>query len=229
MRDQLSSWRDTFMLKAILATLVLMPACIAASEAFAAPCDRQKPATAIEIDVQEAPVAIHGEFSLAELEAMADQFRRPAAHPVLGFYAGTVGYTLRSLSIQDASSRTDSETCPRLSVEASLVAVDRRIAVARDLSAFPCRFRIAMEHYRHHTAAASLALDRFASELPGRLGPEIQRYAQTHSGSLQEIHLHVEGLLDGAVKAFSASLAQVQADVDSVDEVQKLSAPCSDT
>ncbi len=149
------------MIQAIKAVLVIVAGLIAASETVAAPCASRSLAI-VEVDVQEAPVVMHGEFRLTELRAMSAQLRRPPIHPVLGFYAGTVGYTLRSVDVRDVPSETTGQAYPHIIIQAGLIAVDRRIAIAGDLSASPCRLRAAVEHYHHHAMAASLALHRFA-------------------------------------------------------------------
>ena len=201
--------------------------------AQAATCSR-RPAIAVQVDVHEAPIIAHDNLSLSELQRMAAQAKRPPAHPVLGFYTGTIGYTLQRADVlNEASPTLDAEPCPRLDIQAGLVAIDRRIAVARDLSAAPCRLRAATEHYRRHAAAASLALHRFAAELPRTLESEMERYVLSHPGLSQaqqpDVRQHVESLLDRAVKMLSASLAEIQAGVDTPSEVRSLSTACGET
>ena len=86
-----------------------------------------------------------------------------------------------------------------------------------------------MEHYRHHAAAASLALHRFASDLSARLGPEIEQHMRSQPGTPQQLRQYVDTLLDGAVNRFTASLAEVQQQVDTESEIRRLSAPCEET
>jgi len=218
--------------KMLQAALVLIGILMAISGARAAACDRG-PTIAIEVGVGEAPVILHEDISLSELQEMSAQLRRPPAHPVLGFYAGTIGYALRHIDfLTEATPTVNARPCPQLDIRAELVAVDRRIVVASDLSAVPCRLRAAIKHYRHHAAAASLALHQLAAGLPSRLGSEIDWYLRSHPGSSPadqlDLRQYVDGLLDQAVKTFSASLADIQDSVDSVDEIRSLSAPCGD-
>lgn len=213
------------MVQAIKATLVVAATLMMASQAAAAPCPGQS-APVVEVDVQEAPVTMYGELSLLELQAMSAQIRYAPAHPVLGFYTGTVGYALRGMDVQEVPSGINGKSCPRLTIQADLVVVDRRVAVANDLSVSPCRLKAAVKHYRHHATAASLALHRFAAELPAKLGSEIEQHVQDGLDASQGLRRYVESLLDHAVESFSASLAHVQASVDTPGEVQSLLAPC---
>lgn len=212
--------------------LVAVATIVGASAAHAAVC--LPVPTAFKIDVREAPIVMHGELGLAELKAMSAQLRRSPPHEVLGFYVGTVGYALEAIEVVTWPSAGSADpACPRLEIQAELVVVDRRIAVASDLSTTPCRLRAAVEHYRRHAAAASRALHQFATELPRVLGPEVDRYLRSRPGAPQpddaDVRRYVGGLLDHAVEVFSASLGKVQADVDTPDEVRKLSAPCGNT
>jgi hypothetical protein len=225
--------RDVCMVRMLQAAFILTAIVMAVSGARAATCDRD-PAVAVEVGVREAPIILHDDLSLSDLREMSARLRRPPAHPVLGFYAGTIGYALLRMDLlSEASPTLDARPCPLLGVRAELVAVDRRIVVASDLSAAPCRRRAAIEHYQHHAAAASLALHQLASGLPGRLESEIDRYVRRHPALSQadrlDLHQYVDGLLERAVKTLSASMADIQASVDSVDEIRSLSAPCGDT
>lgn len=215
------------------AAFVFIAIVMAVSGARAAACDRG-PAITVEVGVSEVPVILHEDISLAELQEMSAQLRRPPIHPVLGFYAGTIGYALRRMDVlTEATPTMDARSCPQLDVRAELVAVDRRIVVASDLSDVPCRLRAAIEHYQHHAVAASLALHQFASGLPSKLEAELDRYVRSHPSSFPADRLnlrqYVDGLLEHAVKTFSASLADIQANVDSPDEIRTLSALCGDT
>lgn len=200
------------------AAFVLIAFVVAASGAEAATCD-QPPAVAIEVDVHEAPIIKLDNLSISDLQGMSARLKHRSAYPVLGFYTGTVGYALPRVDIlSDAPPTPDVKPCPQLVIQAELSAVDWRIAVASDLSAVACRLRAAAEHYRNHAAAASVALHRFASELPNRLGPEINQYLRGHAGlfeaQLPDLRQHVSSLLELTVATFSASLAGVQASVD---------------
>lgn len=221
------------MVNVLQAALGLIALVMAVSGAQAATCGR-RPAITVQVDVHEVPIITHDNFSLSELQRMAAHTRRPPAHPVLGFYTGTIGYTLqRTDVVNEASPTLDAGPCPRLDVQAGLVAVDRRIAVARDLSAVPCRLRAATEHYRRHAAAASLALHRFAAELPRKLESEMGQYVLSHPGLSQaqqpDVRHYVESLLDHAIKTLSVSLIEIQASVDTPSEIRRLSTSCGDT
>ena len=90
-----------------------------------------------------------------------------------------------------------------------------------------------MEHYRRHAEAASLALQRFAAELPGALGPEVDRYVRSRPRPPQaddgDLRRYVDILLGQSVETFTASLANVQAAVDSPEEIHRLTVPCGET
>lgn len=216
-----------FMISSIKVMTIAVVGLFVASTVNAAPCNRLLDIS-VEVKVRETPITMIGDITLADLRAMSAQLQRPARHAVLGFYAGTVGYAVRSIEVLDAQS-SNGPACPAFRLEADLVAVDRRIAIAQDLAGSPCRLRAAVEHYRRHAAAASLALHRFASELPAQLVPEIQQYMRSHPGPSQELRQHVDMLLKNAVDRFTASVAQVQQEVDTESEIHRLSAPCSET
>lgn len=216
-----------------LAQAALVLIAVAVPGAEAATCKR-RPAVAIEVGVREAPIIALDDLSLSDLQEMSAQSKRRPTHPVLGFYTGTVGYALRRVDIiSEASPTPDARPCPQLDIQAELVAVDRRIAVANELSAVPCRLWAVAEHYRHHAAAASLALHQFASRLSRQLELEINQYLRRHAGLSQArlpvLRQHVNSVLDHAVAAFSGALGGVQASVDTPQEIQSLSASCSDT
>lgn len=179
----------------------------------------------------EAPLVVHDELSLADLQAMSAQSGQPPAHPVLGFYLGSVGYSLLSIKVAGAGGR--GKACPHLAVRARLVAVNHRIAVASDLSAKPCRLRAVVGHYQGHAAAASSALHRLASDLPRDLVDDIDRYLQGRpvlpEAENSNLRAFVSSRLDHAVGAFTATLGRVHDEVDSRDDVRALSAPYSDT
>ena len=90
-----------------------------------------------------------------------------------------------------------------------------------------------MKHYLRHAEAASLALQRFAAELPGALGPEIDRYVRSRPRPPQaddgDLRRYVDILLGQSVETFTASLANVQAAVDSPEEIHRLTVPCGET
>lgn len=217
------------------AAFVLIAFVVAASGAEAATCE-QPPAVAIEVDVREAPVITLDNLSISDLQGMSAQLKHRSTHPVLGFYTGTVGYALPRVDVlSNAPPTPDVKPCSQLVIQAELIAVDRRIAVASDLSAVSCRLRAAAEHYRDHAAAASVALHRFASELPHKLGPEVNQYLRDHDhaglsqAQLPDLRQYVSRLLEHAVATFSGSLADVQASVDTPMEVRRLLASCGDT
>jgi hypothetical protein len=209
------------MIKLIKAATIVMAGVFVAFGALAAPC-AALPNTSVEVDVREAPITMIRDITLSDVRVMSARLPRQPAHTVLGFYAGTVGYAIRSIEVLDAQS------CPNFQLDADLVVVNRRIAVANDLAGSPCRLRAAMEHYRHHAAAASLALHRFASNLPATLGPEIEQHIRSQPGTPEELRQYIDSLLDGAVDRFTTSLTQVQEGVDTESEIRRLSAPCDE-
>ena len=185
------------------AALVLMTDAVAVPGAEASTCDR-RPAVAVGVGVREAPVIALDDLSLSGLQEVSAQSKRHPAHPVLGFYTGTIGCALRHVDIiSEASPTPDVRPCPQLDIQAELVAVDRCIAVANDLSAVPCRLWAVAEHYRHHAAAASLALHQFASEFSRQLELEINQYLRRHAGPSQarlpNLRQHVSSFLEHAV------------------------------
>lgn len=202
---------------------------IAASAAHAASCDRER--ATVEIGVHEAGVVMSSNTTLADLGAMSRQFGQSPAHPVLGFYSGGLGYVLRKMEILPVDS--NGVPCTGIDVQAELVALDRRIALASDVSIPRCRLKAAEAHYGHHAEAASRALHQFAADLPLKLSAEINSYARHHGAQSEEqqitLRQFVNGLLDQAIEAFSASLKDVQKRVDTPAEISALTVPCSDT
>ena len=211
----------------LIKSVIVVAGLFFVSGAIADPCERQ-PNTSVEVAVQEAPLVIMQDITLADLSAMATRLKRQPAHPVLGFYAGTVGYKFDSLTVGSAPSAND-PACLTFQLKAELVVVDRRVAVASDLASSPCRLRAALEHYRHHAAAASLALHRFAAELQVKLEAEIERHTQLQPSTPEALRRYIDGLLDDGVGNFHSSLSIVQKDVDTESEIHDLSAPCDRT
>lgn len=195
-------------------------------------CSGHSPVT-LEVAVRQAPLSVRTDFTLADLSRMAVQLSRRPPHPVLGFYIGTVGYAQPRVEVDTVPLGRDPRACQCVRVQAELVVTDRRIEIGRDLPGGPCRFRAALAHYRRHADAASLALERFAAELPGRLAPEIERNVAGHPvqpGADDPALLDYIGhLLDQAIGVFSASLTGVQAELDTPQEAQALTISCGDT
>jgi len=209
------------------AAMIVAAGIFVACGAIAAPCGTL-PNTSVEVVVQEAPISMIQDITLEDLRVISAQVRWPPAHPVLGFYASTVGYAARSIEIHDTR-LANGPGCLGFQLEADLVAVDRRIAIAKDLPGPPCRLRATVEHYRHHAAAASLALHRFASGLPAKIAPKFEQHLRSQPGTPKELRQYVDGLLDAAVERFMRSLVQVQDEVDTANEIRRLSAPCDET
>lgn len=199
---------------------------LGASVARAAPCS-PAPRVAIAIGVEEAPVAIEKGFTLANLMAASAQLQRTPVHPVLGFYAGKIGYALRRIELI-AAPADDISQCTSVRVEASMVVVDRRIGIASELDTMPCRRNAALDHYRRHADAASRALHNFAAALPAKLEAAIEQRLHTQQAS-EELRSLVNASLDEAVGRFNASLHAIQDKVDRGSDVIRLSAPCDET
>lgn len=219
-------------LKILAFYLIVIAVCSTPLTADAASCG-QFASTTVQIAVSEAPISMMRKFSLADLDAMSATPRHTPAPPVLGFYIGTVGFKLHRVTVLPGQmNKGGALACPRLDVEAELVAVERTIAVANDLSSVPCRLRAATDHYERHAADASLVLHQVAAELPRRLGPRIDQYLRQRTGRLptekEKLYDYVHSLLDEAVAAFTASLTVVQAAIDTPGEIYSLIAPCKD-
>lgn len=209
-------------LKILAFYLIVIAVCSTPLTADAASCG-QFASTTVQIAVSEAPISMVRKFSLADLDAMSAPPRHTPAPPVLGFYIGTVGFKLHRVTVLPGQmNKGGALACPRLDVEAELVAVEKTIAVANDLSSVPCRLRAATNHYKRHAAA----------ELPRRLGPRIDQYLRQRTGRLptekEKLYDYVHSLLDEAVAAFTASLTVVQAAVDTLGEIYSLIVPCKD-
>lgn len=206
------------------ALLVLLVTAAAIPAANAESCDG---ATSVGITVQQAPLSVRTDFSLTELNTMPMQRSQAFRHPVLGLYASRVGYRLTDVSILP---QADGGRCPRIRVQAELVAVDRRIEIGSDLLSDPCRFDAALAHYRRHATTASLALQQFAIVLPRQLQPQVNHYIASYpvrpATDDAALRNHVSRLLDESVDAFSRSLGPIQADVDSPGEVRSLVTAC---
>lgn len=204
----------------------------AAARADAAPC-RSPPSAIVDIEVREAPIVMQSDLSLADLRAMSARLAHPPAHEALGFYTGTVGYTITRIGRVLEPTTADSTSCPSIEVKAALVAVERRIAIGTDLSSAPCRLRAATEHYSHHAEAASQALHQAAEDVSTTLKSEIDQTLQSSAKALRAEELvsvqEVRKALDQAVGTLTESLARVQAAVDTPSEVRKLSTACKAT
>lgn len=131
-------------------------------------------AVLVEVAVREAPLVIERNLSVADLQAMSAQLGGRVAHPILGLYAGTVGYTVRDLQVVVGPPGAFAQArCPGLRIQADLVVVDRRIVIASDLSGTSCLLGAALDHYRRHATAAQVALQEFPSSLPAAIAPEV--------------------------------------------------------
>ena len=178
------------------------------------------------VSVLEAPLSVHSDFSLADIEAMASQLAQAPPHPALGFYQGAVGYRLHVTAAGPPS------PCPsRVAARAQLVALERRIEVGSDLRDRPCELRAAVAHYRHHAAAASLALRAFAADLAGRLRREVDGELRSRppwtEGDLAALEGRLNAFLDAALATFNRSLTAVQAKVDNSREARALGMGCA--
>lgn len=210
------------MLGLVLVSLVAMATPVSAAKA--ATCDGS---AFVEVAVRQAPLSVRMDFSLADLSAMSARLSRQPPHPALGFYQGSVGY---GLHVATGSTGTPSP-CPRVEVQAQLVAVERRIEVGSELRDRPCEFQAAVAHYRHHADAASAALRAFATDLAGRLEREVRRDLRSHPLQSEKDVAFLKGrisvFLDASLAAFSRSLTAVEAEVDTPREVHALSVDCT--
>jgi hypothetical protein len=185
---------------------------------------------AFVIGVREGPIMMRDDFSLADLRSMSALLGPPPAHPVLGFYSATVGHSLPDITIVTGPSAGGNTGCPQTVIHAELVATDRSIQVANDLSSAPCLQKAAIGHYRRHADAASKALHAFAAERTHTIAKEIDSYVRGRRGPSQtdagDLGRYASRLLDQAVERFSESLRNVQAAVDSPAETRRLTAAC---
>ncbi len=221
------------MIRVLAITLIVVVIGLASTTAYAASCVPSI-GTLVQVGVTEAPIAIVERFSLADLDAMSAQAGQARNHPALGFYIGSVGFVLRRATmLSERMTREGALACPRLEVEAELVAVERAIAIASDLKNTECLRRAALEHYNRHAGAASAALHQLAAGLQNRLGPRIDQYLMGRSSSVpargERLHAYIESLMDEAVAAFTSSLREVQSAVDTPAEVRMFVASCQDT
>ena len=182
----------------------------------------------LEIDVQEAPIVIMNDITLDQLRSASDRLGKTPAHPVLGFYAGAVGYALPT-TIPTSTAAVGRSECPDTRLQVELVVVDRRIAIASELSNSPCRYRAALAHYQRHAAAASAALHRFASGLQARLQPEIELLNASAKEDIGELRRALGERVDAALGKFNDGLRNLQQGVDREGDTQRLSAPCDRT
>lgn len=209
--------------------IVVLAAAMPVSAAAAGKCGGS---TSVEVAVHQAPLSVRTDFSFADLSGISAQLSQKPPHPVLGFYKGSVGYVLHSVDV-DAAPQRDGERCPRVRVQAGLVATDRQIEIGKELQRYPCRFHAVLAHYRHHAAAAALALESFALSLPPKLQSEIDVYVAGHpvrsGASIAALRSYIGELLDRAVGIFSRSLTSIQAGVDTPQEVRALVTSCGFT
>lgn len=181
----------------------------------------------------KAPIAMQNDISLADLRAMSADLARPPAHEALGFYTGTVGYTIAHIGPVLKPGTAGNASCPPIEVKAAFVAVERRTVIGTDLSSAPFRLRAAVRHYNHHAEAANQALHQAAEDVSRTLKTEIDRTLQSSPSALTaEEPGSVQGVrkaLDQTVETLTASLPAVQAAVDTSSEIRKLSTACGDT
>jgi len=210
----------------LAAALVSLPA-----SAFG--CENLAP-TVFVLSIDEKPITTQHDLSLATLSALYARVGHRPVHPILGFYVQTTAVMSSQARIMtpEAPSTGGQASCPYLEIRSELVAKDRRIEIASDLSRTPCLLRAATSHYEHHAAAASRALRRYAIDLSTKLGPEVDHFIgdradqdRTIDDKLQSF---VDDLLTQSLSSFPAFLVTAQKEVDTPEEVRNLG-PCQET
>lgn len=217
----------------VTANTFLIAAALLGLPAGASGCESLAP-TVFVFGIDEQPITTQRDLSLATLSALSARVGHRPVHPILGFYVQTTAVMSSQVRIvtPEAPSTGRQASCPYLEVSSELVATDRRIEIASDLSRTPCLLRAATAHYERHAAAASQALRRYAIDLPTKLGPEVDRFISSRADQDRtmddKLRSFVDDLLTRSLASFPAFLVTAQEEVDSPEEVQSLS-PCEDT
>lgn len=168
------------------------------------------------------------DVTLDQLRSASERLGQTPTHPVLGFYAGTIGYAIPTTRLPLGALNGGSQ-CSDARVEVDLLVVDRRIAIASELTEEPCLYKAALDHYRRHAEAASAALRQFALTVQGKFQSDFGADGASTKDDFDALRRGVAGEVDAALQEFDVSLRRLQRALDADRDAQRLSAPCEPT
>jgi hypothetical protein len=111
----------------------------------AAACPKP-PLVEVHVTADLEPLSVATDFHLPELRKLAEQAGGEGAHPPYGFYLGSIASTI-SVGIDNEAQGI---CLGPIDIQVNMKLTNRRIEVAQELQADPCKFDKVVAHYRHH-------------------------------------------------------------------------------
>lgn len=179
------------------------------------------PRASYDVTAAHGRVTISTELSLRQITDLARISGRVGKHAPLGYYLGTFGYQV-SVHLDE---RNETDCSLPIQVSVSLMLLDRRIGIGKELVAWPCLFNLARAHYGHHATADDAAL----TELLVALRPVLERLAlpglrgraDYAEQDRRGVEVAVKSAVDGLLEPFDAARAADR--VDTPGEIEALS------
>ena len=213
-------------LPALFTLLLALPAAAHASAgdgAFERRCERElRP----QLEVRVRPPTFSLNNTVSSLVLNTRHSYASVDQRLLGMTAGTT----RTEILTDAPSLADGEReClgPRILIELTYQPLD--VFVAREFSLYSCGYRAVYEHEMRHVAIYRDALPQLQARLEQVLRERFGNrplYAARGEG-LAQLDAYVDGWLRPFIRAELAKVEQQQRDLDSQEEVYRLSHACA--
>lgn len=168
------------------------------------------------------PVETADDFPLAQLRDMAKRVGRTGKHEPLGFYSATLAHSISvNLDTRDADG-----CLTAVIITVRLALIDRHVEIAKELTATPCMFALARDHYARHAAADDAILTRFSRKLGAALQTGTFPMLQGDPGSADQDRETIQQMIEQQVDRLSEARSRERDEVDTPAEVAKLRAGC---
>jgi len=214
----------------LMLTIPLSVALLVAVTAMqpAAACEDAAPPL-IHVVAEPTAVSVAADFSLSELDAMAQRSGIAHQPAPLGFYSSSV---LHDVRLQPSQATTAACT-DRLQIELDIRLSDRRIEIGREVQQQRCRYTAALAHYQRKAEADRLVFADYVTTVARVLHttPLPQLADTTDAGSVAADQVRLEHWVEAVVAQHlqalhQARLAAFQA-IDTTEEMRRLAEACT--
>ena len=179
----------------------------------------------IEVTTKFEAPAIHSDYTLAKIAALARQQHRDAGRALLGFYVTEFGYTI------DLPPEGD-QACPA-HVDATVTLRLRRrlIEIGQEAAMNACLYPVALRHYRRLAAVDEQTVERSSAHVAMMLAqasPTLKQIYLPHPEDLDAaLREQIRAVVDEAIAPLHNARRDAQQAVNNPDELKRLAHSCS--
>lgn len=173
------------------------------------------PTALVSTVVHSEPYTIKGDYTSAELRALAGDMAQAPPHPILGFYAASTGY--------QSTVKASADSACDFVVDIHLVSTKRVIEIAKDLANNQCLKYAALRHYRLHEAMQTAWLQHSRRSLRVALQTFLDRNAVAEQVGMQAL---VTGFMTQWIDRYEAGLPDVRDAGDTLENLYDLNHAC---